>query len=558
MSIDGELVADVTAALREATRLRTSIAVVLHGPRGCGKSSLLRDVARAETVVAAAADAVTARNALTSDDAAPAQGDAEPAPAVAPVALAAAAHDWVEVKASTRLYHAPLVLVDNVEVTIAGLVALGSPALLKEAFLHLRDASRAVVVVTCASAAVPSAVKAVWPSPILVSVRALTSGQAERAAAASAVALANASPGAPAPVCRLPRSRATGQLHLGAVVAHATLAHLDAAVARRVAEDGWNAAAGDAAGPAHLRRYQPRMPPETIDTLVVRGACAATMAALDRVVRHHVALHGTATSAAAARATKPLGAVARSLPSSTGVLLHGPHGCGKSLLVTLLAERHREVPFFVVDASHFFSMYLGDSEARLRATFAAARAVQPSVVVLEHVEALAGTRGSLHGSSGGDGGGVDVTKRLLAALLIELDGVGASRGVLIVGTTSQPEAIDAAMMRQGRLESIFHVAPPNDAGDPAHVAAVASYLSEVAVTPRDDADAVLESVAAATAGASLAAVHRLVREIYAAAVADGDGAPQVSREIVAGVVERCGPSLVAPPVSKFQAARRKA
>lgn len=151
------------------------------------------------------------------------------------------------------------------------------------------------------------------------------------------------------------------------------------------------------------------------------------------------------------------GRVACQAASSTGVLLHGASGCGKSALLSVLAAQNPQLPFFCISASQLYSKYLGESEGRLRRAFSVAREVSPCVLVIEDIDVLAHSRKSQSETS--SGGGVDVAKRMLAALLCELDGVSSSRGTLVIGTTNQPHVIDAALLRQGRLESAIFVPP---------------------------------------------------------------------------------------------------
>jgi AAA family ATPase len=42
-----------------------------------------------------------------------------------------------------------------------------------------------------------------------------------------------------------------------------------------------------------------------------------------------------------------------------------------------------------------------------------------------------------------------------------MDGVQDSNGVVIVGATNRPDAIDSALLRPGRLDRLIFVGPPN-------------------------------------------------------------------------------------------------
>ncbi len=101
-------------------------------------------------------------------------------------------------------------------------------------------------------------------------------------------------------------------------------------------------------------------------------------------------------------------------------------------------------------ASEVFNQWLGGSEAILRSIFSRARAASPCILFFDELDSLAGNR---------EGGESDATSgvqsRILTTLLNEIDGitnVGGMQGVLVVAATNRLEAIDAALLRPGRLE----------------------------------------------------------------------------------------------------------
>ncbi|KEG14353.1 ATPase domain protein [Trypanosoma grayi] len=142
--------------------------------------------------------------------------------------------------------------------------------------------------------------------------------------------------------------------------------------------------------------------------------------------------------------------------STTGILLHGPSGSGKTALAMQLAASYPD-RFFFVSCATLFSKYLGESEERLRVAFMQARQRTPSVLVLDDVDVIGASRGAL--SEGGGSESLDVTRRMLAALLCELDGLLDNTQVLVIATTSVPDILDGALLRQGRFETLLYVPP---------------------------------------------------------------------------------------------------
>ncbi|KPA79012.1 putative ATPase domain protein [Leptomonas pyrrhocoris] len=213
------------------------------------------------------------------------------------------------------------------------------------------------------------------------------------------------------------------------------------------------------------------------------------------------------------------GKLMSALPSSTGVLLHGPSGCGKSSLAQQLAADFPAVPFFFVECTMLFSKYLGESEEQLREVYRRARTRAPAVVILEDIDVIAQSRGALTRADGGSGGGgsagnLDVTKRMLAGLLCELDGVTDNSGVLTIGVTNAPRVLDAAVLRQGRLETILYVPPLTHVG--------AAEMCREFFQQFDGSEAMRtqcsEVVASQAVGCSAAALQYVLRKVFEQAV----------------------------------------
>ncbi|MXV97856.1 MAG: AAA family ATPase [Acidimicrobiaceae bacterium] len=148
-----------------------------------------------------------------------------------------------------------------------------------------------------------------------------------------------------------------------------------------------------------------------------------------------------------------------------GVLLHGPAGSGKSALVHALASE-LGVNFVAIEGSKVYNQWLGESEEAVRALFRRAAEARPSLVMLDHLDALAPVRAGESGER--------TDERVVSALLASLDDVLAEGQVFVVGVSNRPELIDEAVLRSGRLGVHLEVANPDADRRGALIAALAT------------------------------------------------------------------------------------
>jgi transitional endoplasmic reticulum ATPase len=174
-----------------------------------------------------------------------------------------------------------------------------------------------------------------------------------------------------------------------------------------------------------------------------------------------------------------------------GVLLYGPPGNGKTLLVKALASQSN-LNFISVKGPELLSKYVGESEQGVRELFARARHAAPCVVFLDEIDALAPKRG-LDGRS-------PVTDRVVSQLLTELDGVEALGDVWVIAATNRLDMIDDALLRPGRLDFHLEVGRPDRA---ARTAILGVHLRNKPVAEGID----LAGLAERTAGLSAAEVR---------------------------------------------------
>jgi len=137
-----------------------------------------------------------------------------------------------------------------------------------------------------------------------------------------------------------------------------------------------------------------------------------------------------------------------------GVLLLGPPGCGKTLLVRAVAGE-AGVPFFHISGSDFVEMFVGVGASRVRDLFEQAKANRPCIVFIDEIDAVGRQRFA------GVGGGHDEREQTLNQLLVEMDGFDPNTGVILIAATNRPDVLDPALLRPGRFDRRIVVDNPD-------------------------------------------------------------------------------------------------
>jgi len=183
-----------------------------------------------------------------------------------------------------------------------------------------------------------------------------------------------------------------------------------------------------------------------------------------------------------------------------GILMYGPPGCGKTLIARATAGQCN-ARFINIAISDVLDKWLGESEQKLSAIFADARARTPSVLFFDELDGLAATQ---HRESTHSG--------IVSQLLTEMDGFrGGNQGMLVLAATNVPWSIDPAFRRPGRFDRVLFVPPPDRAARLA--------ILRIQLSGRPTAgDLGLESIAERTEGFSGADLELLVEMAVDAAV----------------------------------------
>lgn len=139
-----------------------------------------------------------------------------------------------------------------------------------------------------------------------------------------------------------------------------------------------------------------------------------------------------------------------------GVLLHGPPGCGKTMIANAFAAE-LGVPFIAISAPSIVSGMSGESEKALRDHFEEAKKVAPCLIFIDEIDAITPKRESAQR---------EMEKRIVAQLLTCMDDLALEKTdgkpVIVLAATNRPDSLDAALRRGGRFDKEINLTVPSE------------------------------------------------------------------------------------------------
>ena len=137
-----------------------------------------------------------------------------------------------------------------------------------------------------------------------------------------------------------------------------------------------------------------------------------------------------------------------------GFILYGPPGTGKTEISRALANE-AGINYMYMSGTEFENKYVGESEANVRAFFQSLKECQPSIGVIDEIDAIGKERGDK------DVYGAKVVNQILTSMT---DLYNSGDDVFILGLTNKYETLDSALKRSERFSKHIKVDAPDKKG----------------------------------------------------------------------------------------------
>ncbi len=219
-----------------------------------------------------------------------------------------------------------------------------------------------------------------------------------------------------------------------------------------------------------------------------------------------------------------------------GILLYGPPGCGKTMLAKAVATE-AGANFISVKGPEVFTMWVGESERKIREIFRRAKQVAPSIIFFDEIDSLTPKRGMEFGSR--------ATENIVSQILTEMSGLEDMHNVTVIAATNRPDMLDPAILRPGRFDRQVLVQSPNTK---AREAIFKVHTKSMPLAKDVD----LKNLARDTEGYSGADIEAVCREAGLNAMREDMNAKSVNKKHFAEALEESKPSIDQAVIKHYQ------
>ena len=134
-----------------------------------------------------------------------------------------------------------------------------------------------------------------------------------------------------------------------------------------------------------------------------------------------------------------------------GILLFGPPGNGKTMLMSAILDGIKDATVLQISGSELINEDSSSAINAVRKIFNRAAENTPAVVLVDEIDSITPSRETASEMA------IQVTNEFLQ----QVDGIKGVEGIVIVGATNRPDALDPAILRPGRFDKLIYVRPPS-------------------------------------------------------------------------------------------------
>lgn len=209
-----------------------------------------------------------------------------------------------------------------------------------------------------------------------------------------------------------------------------------------------------------------------------------------------------------------------------GILLCGPSGTGKTLLVNALAKSSG-FNCVKIDMSRILGQYVGESEKNFKKCLLGAQSQQPVIVFVDEIDTA-----FRRGDSGDNG----VSRNIFSEFLQFTSNTNNRGKVIFIAATNRPDLLDPALKRAGRFDKKIPILLP-EADERAEIfkIIIKKYGFETDIEDFTQFSKDTENYTGAE-------IETVVRKAYELANEDDIEGNVLSEQILREAIQRCRPS----------------
>ncbi|MHA1410028.1 MAG: CDC48 family AAA ATPase [Candidatus Odinarchaeia archaeon] len=220
--------------------------------------------------------------------------------------------------------------------------------------------------------------------------------------------------------------------------------------------------------------------------------------------------------------------------SYKGILLYGPPGVGKTVLIRGLANEINS-NFIEVKAPDLLSKWAGETEKAIEEIFRKAKMASPCIIFFDDLDIFSSPKIMSSIPS----------NELTSKLINEIDKLEPYQKIILLAATNKPDVLDPALIRPGRFDFILPIFPP-DQEEREEIFKI--YTSKMNLESKID----LTELAKLTNGFTGADIHALCRETAIFSLKDSPKRKIIKKEHFEKALKTIRPTLSKDIIEQYK------